>query len=771
MDRSLLRKISTAVLTIVTLLAVLAGSFIAALVRWAFSVWHNLKIDEILYHLTAPLEGTGDGLIRKFVIFCIVPAVLICILSAIVLRKYRDHKNYLLLSSGLLVFFAALGALSFGYASHRLELGSYIANHVRDNSFIEDNYADPKSVSVTFPGRGKNLVYIYLESMEMTYADPAHGGAFERNVIPELTELALENECFSGDPGVLNGGYVMPGTTFTMGGMFAQTSGLPLKVEVGNNFFLDNGTGVEGIFNDMGSQSSFFPGVMTLGDILEKEGYEQVLLIGSEASFGGRDLYFKEHGNYSIEDLNYAREAGWLPYSYEANRWGYEDEKLFEFARKRLTELSKEDAPFNLTLLTVDTHFEDGYPCRLCRNDFDDQYSNVFACSSRQVTEFVKWIAEQDFYEDTVIILAGDHLTMDGDYCENVDKTYHRRVYTDIINAAPSGKEKNGREYTTMDLFPTTLAAMGAKIEGDRLGLGANLYSGEETLIEQYGEEGLSDQISKRSSFMESLADIDLYNDKMVQKVMPAAMLRAESYNGETSSLDLVVWKIKNLSEDVEAISASWYENDAPGKKRTVRFKKRGEGDDLEYFAGIDLSGLDIENTTVDIDLTVSSGFSYRLMSLSPDPSIYEFHAYMKWLKEKLASGDYEVLISVQKEAAECLDEQSEKELHELGLKTDISGEFENSYLAVIGSNGVVHEEADEGVLEYHHTLEDGHKAVVISEGANCGSLSSVIIDGKQYSPDDRGLNFVLYHHGEHEVKDAVCFDTHYNYRVSGRDL
>lgn len=41
-------------------------------------------------------------------------------------------------------------------------------------------------------------------------------------------------------------------------------------------------------------------------------------------------------------------------------------------------------------MLTVDTHFTDGYVCELCQNQYDEQYSNVIACSSRQVSEF--WI-------------------------------------------------------------------------------------------------------------------------------------------------------------------------------------------------------------------------------------------------------------------------------------------------------------------------------------------------------------------------------------------
>ena len=68
--------------------------------------------------------------------------------------------------------------------------------------------------------------------METAYSDEDNGGAFEKDVIPELTEIAQENEEFSGKDNKLNGGYSMPGTTWTMGAMFAQTSGLPLKISI-----------------------------------------------------------------------------------------------------------------------------------------------------------------------------------------------------------------------------------------------------------------------------------------------------------------------------------------------------------------------------------------------------------------------------------------------------------------------------------------------------------------------------------------------------------
>ena len=41
---------------------------------WVFSTWRGLRMDEIIFQLRAPLEGTGDGIIIKGVLSSILPA-------------------------------------------------------------------------------------------------------------------------------------------------------------------------------------------------------------------------------------------------------------------------------------------------------------------------------------------------------------------------------------------------------------------------------------------------------------------------------------------------------------------------------------------------------------------------------------------------------------------------------------------------------------------------------------------------------------------------
>lgn len=491
---------------------------LALSVRWMFATWTNLSMDELVYHLTAPLDGTNTDMIWDYVRVCAVPTILVIFFLILILIAWRK-KEKVHLFRGIINLVALVGIIvMLGYTWTELGVGDYLKDQNTESKFIEDEYVDPTDVEVVFPEQKRNLIYIFLESMETTYSDVDDGGAFDENVIPELTEIAQTNEDFSGADPKLNGGYSLAGTTWTMGAMFAQTSGLPLNISISAN--------------DMDTQDSIFPGVTTLGDILSDAGYTQTLLIGSEAQFGGRKLYFQEHGNYEMEDYSYAIENGLIPSDYKV-WWGYEDQKLFEFAKEKLLQLSQGDEPFNLTMLTVDTHFEDGYVCEQCPTEYDTQYSNVMACSSRQVGEFLKWIQQQDFYENTTIVISGDHPTMDSDYCAEIDQegNYDRRVFTAYINAAAYAQDQQERTYSTFDNFPTTLAALGVQIDGDRLGLGTNLFSGTKTLLEEFGNSKVNAELKKKSEFIEKLSAVDKTND--------ALLIREGKMNGADADIDM----------------------------------------------------------------------------------------------------------------------------------------------------------------------------------------------------------------------------------------
>jgi phosphoglycerol transferase len=79
---------------------------------------------------------------------------------------------------------------------------------------------------------------------------------------------------------------------------------------------------------------------------------------------------------------------------------------------------------------------------------------------------------------------------------------YDRTEYNCFINASNSdGASLTNREFTNLDLFPTVISSLGFTIEGNRLGLGTNLFSDEETIAEQKGIEWLETQANKSSDY------------------------------------------------------------------------------------------------------------------------------------------------------------------------------------------------------------------------------------------------------------------------------
>lgn len=744
----------------VTLSAVLAFSEI-----WAFTTWAGLKMDEILYHLRAPLEGTGGGMLQKYATRCLLPAALVMLSVFLMILHTRRAPR----ARGLLVKRSLIGALTalvicLTVAVVKLDLIHFIKDQMDDSSFIEDNYVEPIETAIRFPEKKRNLIYLYLESMEMTFADQENGGAFPQNVIKELTSLSKEGDDFSGSSGLLNGAHVMPGSTYTMAGMFTQAAALPLKMDLGQEF-----TDQRGSFNKMNTQDSFFSGVTTLGDILDGEGYNQVFMMGSDATFGGRRLYLTEHGDFEICDYKWAIKQGLIPRDYYVF-WGYEDEKLFEYAKERLTDLSKEDEPFNFSLLTVDTHFEDGYKCRLCREDFEgNRYANAMTCSSRQVAGFIRWIQKQDFYKDTTIVLCGDHLTMDSDFCINVPASYDRRTYTLFLNSAATcadpGRE---RQYSTLDMLPTTLAAMGASVDGDRLGLGTNLYGTKDTLLETLGMDDFSEELSKKSSFMQKLANIDLYNEKLLRQLglAPSSKIQITDLDEGAGTLSFTVSDFKNIHEKFGSVEAQISDNDNPDKVVTVQLDRQKKNFYTGSLTGKE--GINLKSCRIFVYVNGKSGRRYEAGRLTGDLTLRtdDIREYLKRLAE---NPQYSIFVAIRDDGTREITSDIQELLYGLGLEKRLPGHYRWSYYAVLIPGRDKIEEISKDELSCSGTLPDGTSYSVISQGGLSGAgggagrylTCSVIIGDIDYAVKRIGLNFVVYDNEHSVVADSVEFNTY----------
>ena len=447
--------------------------------------FNGLSWEEIVFHLKVPMKGTSNEMIldyfRTYGIRMGLGVCLSVLISVVGYMKLSPTAGTVLFVAAIILLLVAIGSILQSFDT----FGCLIAQR-KESGFMEEEAVQLTPEMLHFPEKKRNLIYLFLESMESTFSSKEEGGAMEKDRIPELTALAKEGVNFSGDEKI-GGATPSRGASWTTGAMVSQTCAYPVMISLGGK-------------NYQNEKNTFMPGAVSMGDVLKKEGYAQEIMVGSDLTFGGRKMYFEQHGDYFVYDYPYAKEQGKIPKDYY-EWWGFEDEKLFEFAKKELEQLASEDEPFNLTMATMDTHCVEGYVCEKCGDAYDEQYYNVIACADSQLYQFVEWVKEQPWYENTTIILCGDHLTMDARYADSVDKDFNRSIFQVIVNPAVEPKKTEDRLYSALDMFPTTLAALGAEIEGEYLGLGVNLFSDQPTLCEKMGTEELAAQIKQTSRY------------------------------------------------------------------------------------------------------------------------------------------------------------------------------------------------------------------------------------------------------------------------------
>ena len=475
---------------------------------WGVRQYPVVSLEEIVFHLFMPKEGTSIAFINGVLGSVALPSA-VAFFAFELLIWLPGCGGCLVLGEGkralritmtsprripapvALLLLGGAATLLYACLDRYIDLSLYIRSHLYTSHLIEEEYVDPAGAALTFPQEKRNLITIYLESAETTYQDAENGGIASVNYIPEMTRIARENIAFS-QSDLVQGAAVTPGAGFTMAALVAQTSGVPLKL-----FSNQAGTWL----------TDFLPGATTLGDILHEHGYRNVFMAGSDFTFGGRRLYFTQHGDYEVWDLLTAYELGILPEDYVSG-WGFEDRKLYAYAKDKLAELAAGDQPFHFSLLTVDTHTP-GYIYECCPTGIATQYLTSVTCASRQLSEFIDWCEAQPFFENTTIVITGDHISMLSPQAMGLTTeetniylgSTDRFVYNAIINAAATPAKTSNRLFTTLDFFPTALASIGVQIEGEHLGLGVNLFSNEQTLAEKYGYDTLFSELTSRSTF------------------------------------------------------------------------------------------------------------------------------------------------------------------------------------------------------------------------------------------------------------------------------
>jgi len=146
----------------------------------------------------------------------------------------------------------------------------------------------------------------------------------------------------------------------------------------------------------------------------------------------------------------------------------------------------------------------------------------------------------------------------------------------------------------------------------------------------------------------------------------------------------------------------------------------------------------------------------YRLGDVTGADSLQVF------MKEVDKLNNYILIIAAKDDASYALTPEIVTCMQDSGLEFSLPGKFQYAYLAVIEDGNVIYEHTDEDRISFEEMIA-GHRISAISAGFEKGNIASIKVNGREFSMDERGLNFVLLDKQTGEIIDSVRVDTFKN--------
>lgn len=452
----------------------LLGFFLIGLSLWTWRFFGRVSVDQAIWTISFGMQGvlSADSVyFRRFITWCIVWPVNLTLF--VLLLDYFASKINKKIPLKFSYIILIIGLAFFAYEYHISSYARFFQKPEKD--YFQLNYVDANNAAF-HANQPKSLVLIYVESLENTYANAE---IFDRDLLKQLNALKKHHLSFEQFKQV-------SGTGWTIGGIVSTQCAIPLKslTILGNNRVGE-------------TVSHFLPKVKCLGDILAELGYKNVFMEGSSLFPGGKDKFFASHHYDEI----YGKED-WLRKGYQEsdmNSWGLPDDELFLQAKYKLSQLIKSNQPFNLTLLTVDTHGVTGQLNKSCKAMGYHDFKGIVECTANLVADFVNHIISQGWLDKVNVVVLGDHLAMSNDVYSQLESSSARTIFNVIISNDKLHKYTD--EIVHFDMLPTILDSLGIDYPEHKLGLGYSaLYPHQNRLAEKVEE-----QVSGFSEFYNKL--------------------------------------------------------------------------------------------------------------------------------------------------------------------------------------------------------------------------------------------------------------------------
>ncbi|MCF8008976.1 MAG: sulfatase-like hydrolase/transferase [Halanaerobiales bacterium] len=305
-----------------------------------------------------------------------------------------------------------------------------------------------KKPTINKINQSKNLVFIYAESLERTY--------FNQELFPGLIDglrdLKSKSLYFTDIRQI-------PGTSWTIGGMVSSQLGIPLFTPINNM--------------EIHEINQLLPSAKGVGDLLSNQGYFLSFYQGAELQFQGKDKFYSTHNFDEIKGLKTLLNQ--LEDKNNINSWGLYDDKLLDLVYQRFIQLSESKEKFALFTITIGTHHPNGHIPKDYRDikysDGQNPILNAVKVSDILISDFVKKILTSKYGNNTIIVIASDHLAMRNTAFNLLEDAERRNMFM-IIEKDRIEEIQIDKIGSTLDIGPTILDFIGYEAE---IGLGRDL--------------------------------------------------------------------------------------------------------------------------------------------------------------------------------------------------------------------------------------------------------------------------------------------------------
>lgn len=463
-------------------------------VLWGIKTFPFNDPQLVILTLQMPLDGFTFIFIKSYILKVFLPCLALSFFTSIFIKPWIEstRKKNLILS--VAIIFATISSVLTLYNNIPIRMyQNYLSDDnliLHESKFFQSNYIHSDTITIKKSyDSTKNLILIIMESIENSFVDSASGGNQQTNLIPELLPMDSNEYHFSHNKSI-GGGFNSIGANSTISATIAKTTGAPLLVR--RNF-----------------SDTLLEKVPSIYNLLQKFGYYNVFIQGTEAKFAGTKNFLLAHGINSLYDIHSLTQAD-MENKYRhfhTFEMGITDRTILDISKHILDTLSQKQN-FSLTIATIETHFPYGFFNQKCEDkphNFSEQatFEATIRCASKDTRSFINWVKKQPFSQNTEIIIVGDHLFM-GDYL--VDKSEENRRWYDLF-IAPAVKPLNtNRKFTSFDIAPTIIESLGFSINNHKMGFGVSLFSNESTLVEKIGIDSLNQELTNMKNSIE-------YND------------------------------------------------------------------------------------------------------------------------------------------------------------------------------------------------------------------------------------------------------------------